>query len=450
MDALGLITHLIIVALWRELSRNNERKINMKTPLTLATVFIAASSFSNAEIVVNDFLSFEGFIDMSYSYTDADADGHVSEYGAPLGAASISDSDNSYQIDQVEIDWLFDFNSVTAQLDLNYEGGDAPNDNIVEQAFASYHFDDGSAITAGRYASMLGFEAFEPTGLYQYSFAYGLPQSMNTLTDYVSSAIASGELEIDGVFDFDSALDLALGTVFPLPGYAQGVKYTYESDTSFFGVSVQDGVNGYDDRLGGDSDDGATDGGGYGVELAGAYYMDNGLSFFLGGAYEDGDGYDLGSYETGDTEAWVVNSYVTFETGAWLFAAEVTYGQDEWDEVVDSRLDIDTESLSGMLMANFAYSEKASVTGRFSYVNYELDASVAVSGGGSVDVEAELFKYTLAHNYAFTDNLLLVAEVSYTDGNADASAVGSAGETDISADGDFDELLFAVELLFSF
>lgn len=402
----------------------------MKTQLTLAATMIAASSLSTAEIVVNDFLSFEGFVDMSYSTTNADADGSASLNGSPSVGADISESDNSFGLDQVEISWLFDFDPVTAQIDLQYLGTGTTTGTDVEQAFATYHFDNGGAITAGLYASMLGFEAFEPTGLYQYSFAYGLPQSTGEFTGLIPAP-------------FDDVLGLVAGTVFPLPGYAQGVKYTYEGDSTFFGLSIQDGLNGYSGRLGGDSDE---DGGGYGFEIAGAYFMDNGLSYFAGFAYETGDGYSVGPVSTGDTEAWVFNTYVTFETGAWIFAFEVNYGENEWDDVVVPGVDIETESLSALLMANFAYSEKASVTGRISYVDYEIEGGM--SGFGSADADGELFKYTLAHNYAFTDNLLLVSEVSYTDGDGDVS--GSAGNDTLSAEGDFEELLFAVELIFSF
>ena len=61
------------------------------------------------EIVVNEFLSFEGFVDSSYSHTNADED------------AGGQESDNSFQVDQVEISWLFNFDAVTAQIDLEYE-----------------------------------------------------------------------------------------------------------------------------------------------------------------------------------------------------------------------------------------------------------------------------------------------------------------------------------------
>lgn len=347
----------------------------MKNKIAIASAFIAASSFSTAEIVINDFLSFEGFVDMSYTHTDSE------DFN---GAES---NENSYQVDQVEISWLFNFDTVTAQVDIDAEGSNGSNgDDVfddsdsgsglseleIEQAFVNYALGNGDVITAGRYASMLGFEAFEPTGLYQYSTAY--------------------------VF-FDN---IEIGT----PGYAQGVKYTSEGDNTFFGISLQDSVSGdYADNLGGPD-------GGWGVEVAGAYYMDNGLSFFLGGAFEDDN-------ETGD--AYVINSYVTYETGAWIFAAELNYGEEDPDGAAK------TDGVSGLLMANFAYSDVASVTGRVSF--YDQD---------NAGTDEDGYALTLAHGYAFTDNLLLVTEVSYGEEDRD----GAVQESEV--------LFGAVELLFTF
>jgi len=347
----------------------------MKNTIAIASAFIAASSFSTAEIVVNDFLSFEGFVDSSYSHTDTDS-GNPSDAG----------SENSFQVDQVEISWLFNFDTVTAQIDLQYEGDSLDGVNgrpsgadgeLVEQAFVNYALGNGDVITAGRYASMLGFEAFEPTGLYQYSTAYD----------------ESG-----------------------LPGYAQGVKYTRESDTSFFGISIQDEAfdNGAN-SLGGNNNDGS-----YAVELAYSQVLGNGIAVFLGGAYEDGDA-------LGDT--YIINAYTTYETGAWLFAAEVNFGNSEngsFDANYEGGTDVDV--LSGLLMANYAYSDTASVTARVSYE--EVDNGVADA--------AEAIKYTLAHNKALADNLALIVEVSY-------------GELDVSNnENDADVLELAVELLFTF
>lgn len=405
----------------------------MKNKIAIASAFIAASSFSTAEIVINDFLSFEGFIDASYTHYQGELDSNV-----PGGDAD--ESGNGFGIDQVEISWLFDFDPVTAQIDLEYE--EAGGDLEVEQAFVTYHFDNGGAMTAGRFASMLGFEAFEPTGLYQYSFAYGLPAA-------TGDAISAGGIPSFFSDEVDDALNRLSSAIFPVgPRYNQGVKYTYETDSSFFGVSILDGVSGYSGRLGGDSDtDGtAPESGGYGAELAAAFYFDNGVSYFAGLAYENGDGFtllpNLGPITVGDTEQWIFNTYVTLETGAWLFAAEFNYGTTEWEDLGGAAgPDLEIDSITAMVMANFAYSDQASVTGRVSYLSAEGD----LSGAGDIDVDA--LKYTLAHNYAFTDNLLLVTEVSYTDGDADASAgVPLLG----GASADFDELLLAVELIFTF
>ena len=364
----------------------------MKNKIAIASAFLAASSFSMGEIVINDFLSFEGFVDMSYVHTGTETDDQT-------------ESDNSFAIDQVEVSWLFDFDPVTAQIDVQYEGGSSESDTNIEQAFVTYHMESlggGAAITAGRYASMLGFEAFEPTGLYQYTTAY----------------------DINGA-PVDSFNDLSI-----IPGYAQGIKFTYETDTTFFGLSFQDEAFGNGSgEIRGDEENRELDST-FAVEIAGAYYMDNGLSFFLGGAHEEGDG--------GFRNTWVINAYTTFETGAWIFAAEVNFGETDSGsfEFAGDRGTLgedaieEADALQALIMANFAYSDKASVTGRLSYIEFD---------SGITELGHEYLKYTLAHGYAFTDNLLLVTEISAIDGKR---APKNATE--------FDNFLVGAELLFTF
>ena len=350
----------------------------MKNKIAIASAFVAASSFSMGEIVVNDFLSFEGFVDSSYSHTDAEA-------------GSVNESDNSFQVDQVEISWLFDFDAVTAQVDVEYEGesydrqdtdgalGDTVSQDtvIVEQAFVNYALGNGDVVTAGRYASMLGFEAYEPTGLYQYSTAYDI-----------------------------SGFNFAVNSE-----YVQGVKYTRTTETTFFGISVQDQAFGTDgDRLGGD------DNGTYGLEVAGSMDLGNGFTVFAGA-----------TFESADQDSELYNAYVTYETGAWLFAAEINIGEGEQAAAADIDL------MSGLLMANYAYSDVASVTARISAIEVEI-------GNSDLDIT----KYTLAHNYALSDNLLLVTEVSFADGDLDLTD----NSTDDSIDGDATTVAF--ELLFTF
>jgi len=353
----------------------------MKNKIAIASAFLAATSFSMGEIVVNEFLSFEGFVDSSYSHTNSDQD------------AGGQESDNSFQVDQVEISWMFDFDVVTAQIDLEYEdgstgnGGGSDGDTEVEQAFVNYALGNGDVITAGRYASMLGFEAFEPTGLYQYSTAY-------TIND------------VSGV----SELSLAGTGYDPISEYAQGVKFTRTSDTTFFGISLQDqsfGNNG--DRLGGDRNNNDSS---YAVEVAYSIDLGNGFNLFAGAAFEDAD--------SGDNELF--NFYATYETGAWLFAAELNIGENESETGAED----DTDLASGLVMANYAYSDVASVTARISMVEIEQDT-----------LDYDFIKYTVAHNYALADNLLLVTEIS-------------VGDLEDTAGNDYDVTELAVELLFSF
>ncbi|MFP4259599.1 MAG: hypothetical protein ACLFS1_00825 [Opitutales bacterium] len=346
----------------------------MKNKIALATAaMVASSSLATAEIVINDFLSFEGFVDMSYTHTDSDLNG----------------SSNSFAVDQVEVNWLFDFDPVTAQIDFTHLGSDnhvfnqgtyvgTGTNTGVEQAFATYHMDGGSAVTAGMYGSMLGFDAFEPTGLYQYSTGYAFFSN-------------------------------AAGT----PGYVQGVKYTYETDSSFFGISMQDYATGSGFAGPGTFGGGSSLNDGYGIEVAGSLILGEGLTWFAGGAYEDSDDGFAG-------DAYVLNTYLTYETGAWIFAGELIYNDMSPDGGVY------TDGYSAQLMGNFAYSEQASVTGRVSFYDSDL-------GPGS---DADGVAFTLAHGYAFTDNLFLVNEISYADEEVNGAD---------------DEILFgAVELIFSF
>jgi hypothetical protein len=323
----------------------------MKNKIAIASAFLAASSFSMGEIVVNEFLSFEGFVDTSYSHTDTDA-------GAP--GATDTDNENSFAVDQVEVSWLFNFAAVSAQVDTQLEGDSDGKDNEgdgqnVEQAFVNLPLADGDVVTVGRYASMLGFEAFEPTGLYQYSTAYE----------------ASG-----------------------LPGYAQGIKYTRESGASVFGVSIQDeafNIAGAPQNLSSSS---------FAAEVAYSRDLGNGYAVFVGAAFEDA--------KVGDTN--IINAYVTYETGAWIFAAEYNNGNSQnrafdildGDTVILGGADVDVNSC--LFMANYAYSADSSVTARISYE--EVDNGT---------VEADRTAYTLAHNKALNDNLALIAEVSRAD-----------------------------------
>ncbi|MDQ8183902.1 porin, partial [Pelagicoccus sp. SDUM812005] len=128
--------------------------MNKLLSLTAAGALLSSSALYG-QIEINDNLSVTGFLDMSLFHADND------------------DGDStSFDLDQMEIDFLLSFDEITAQIDLDYQRGDA-NEIDLEQAFLTYDLGEGTSITAGKFLSYMGWETAEPTGLYQYSYAYG-------------------------------------------------------------------------------------------------------------------------------------------------------------------------------------------------------------------------------------------------------------------------------------
>lgn len=331
--------------------------------ITIFTVYAVTFKLLAAEIVVNDFLSLEGFANMSYAHTEQE-----------LGATKVSEK--SHGIDQFEIDFIFEHNSFTGQIDLESKVTNRyQSNNAIEQAFFSYQKGD-SKFTAGRFASQLGFEAFEPTGLYQYSFAYQLLEGVPLL-----------------------ALKNINGGV--LPTYDQGFKYTFESATRYIGIALVESI---DVSLSDRSDSRS-------VELAGSLFLDHGFSVFAGARCNNIDAND--SVET------ILNTYLSYQTGAFVFAAELVSGTQELSAGDD------LETFQALLMANYSYSDVASISGRLSMVDRDI-------GGIS-----EYFKkYTLAHGYALEENLFLVNELSFV--------YGQEGKED------YESLTIAAELIVIF
>ena len=315
----------------------------MDSRIIYLAAFVATTSCSNAEIVLNDILSLEGFANMSYSHTEQE-----------FGDTKVSE--NSQGIDQVEMDFIFEHGSLTGQIDLECKVTDRyESKNVVEQAFLNYRNGE-SKFTAGRFASQLGFEAFEPTGLYQYSFAYRLSEGLPLL-----------------------ALNDMYGGV--LPGYDQGAKYTNESVSRYFGIALVESLDPFSYSK---SDS-------YSLEIAGSLFLDHGLSVFAGARHNN--------YEANDSDETILNTYLTCQTGAFVLAAELVLGEQEIP------LGNDVETLQALLMINYSYRDIASISGRISMVDYDTGAS-----------SEDFIKYTLAHGYALEENLFLVNELSLLNG----------------------------------
>jgi hypothetical protein len=87
----------------------------------------------------------------------------------------VENTEDAFAIAQAEIDFLYTGTSgVSAQLDIEYgeDASGASDDDVtfVEQAFITKTFGESKfSAKVGRFLSYSGFEAEEPTGLYQYS-----------------------------------------------------------------------------------------------------------------------------------------------------------------------------------------------------------------------------------------------------------------------------------------
>lgn len=125
-----------------------------KLPLALTVLGLGAAA-SHAEIKVTDNLAVSGFVDMSIL-------GAVKDTGdATLGGS----------LDQYEMDFMYKFGFFSARADVNGLPADTSHRGsiFVEQAFVTAALTEGLSFSAGRFLSSSGFEAAEPTGLYQYS-----------------------------------------------------------------------------------------------------------------------------------------------------------------------------------------------------------------------------------------------------------------------------------------
>lgn len=160
---------------------NNRYKL--ATALTLAT-----SLTSFADVKVNDSLTVSGYAAGSYRTTDPDP-----------GPAT-----DKFDLDAVKTLFQTNFKPVTGVISLYYQPG-APSDVTVLDAYATVDVGGGSTITAGKFLSYLGYEAFDLVNMTQISYANG---------------------------DF-------LG---PIPGYHSGVKWDYADKETGFGLALVDSV----------------------------------------------------------------------------------------------------------------------------------------------------------------------------------------------------------------
>jgi len=278
---------------------------------TLLAALLLATPALHAQIEINDNLSVTGFFDMS-----------VVDVNSEIGP-----NDSSFNLDQAEIDFLLDFDEITAQIDLNYLGDNATEDFDLEQAFLKYNFGDGLNVEAGKFNSYHGWETIEPTGLYQYSYAY----------------------------------DLAPNTI---PRRSQnGARVNYGDDFVNFGLSLVDSIYGPDGSIG-DSQ--------YGAEAKIVVFPADGLTVYLGYAKDKGMDALL--------DKDLINFWTSYEIGNMTYALEFN----------DYDMGMNMTGSQWLVMANMGITDNFGITARVSedeqdFAGGETATKFTISPGWSVN-----------------------------------------------------------------
>ena len=155
-----------------------------------ALALLAFVSVASADVKLNDNFSVGGYVVGSYTYVSPD----------PGSSADRLD------LDAVKTIFTGTFKPVTGVVSLFYPGP-AGNDLTILDAYATYDTGGGYSVTAGKFLSYLGYEAFDPVNMTQ--ITYGAPTS---------------------------------SPLFTIPAYHSGIRLDYGSDSSAFGLALLDSV----------------------------------------------------------------------------------------------------------------------------------------------------------------------------------------------------------------
>jgi len=281
---------------------------NMKNKLTTLTVasMLAISNISAIEIgPTGSGIDLSGFVDIGSAKQGADTESTKA---------------------QVELNFGYSMGPVSAAVGLDFGEssvyGNDTTDGNLEEAYITYDFGNGFSVTGGRMLSYMGFEAFDPTNMYQFSYAYDVGGA--TLT---GAADPTGAQMIYDAYDTGASIDYGNDL------FSVGVWASLENDA--------------------------------GYELALAY---TGIENFTAKAiYSD--------FSDPASEAYEKSTYwVSYQLDKLLIAGEIAE-----NDQLDTGYDVD-----GMLvMVNYAISGKLGITLRYSEMEITGATNSAVEYEGS-------------------------------------------------------------------
>ena len=216
--------------------------IRTKSLIASAVAAVALGALPTAafaEVEMGKGFKAAGFVDMSILYSD---------YGYDDGEGGGASSTTNSCVDQVEADFFYSGDhGISAEVDIEYNDSQG---TFVEQAFVTKAFNDQFSMKAGRFLSYSGWEAEEPTGLYQYSGSGYAPYFYGYYQQGISAAYKGS------IFGFTASL---VNSAFdPLardsrkPGYELGASITPTEGLTaklFYIVNQYEGVDDEDEII---------------------------------------------------------------------------------------------------------------------------------------------------------------------------------------------------------
>ena len=230
-----------------------------------------------------------------------------------------TDSNTDSTSVSADVDFLIDLSPITAEVHLNVseDNGSAGSLNdILEQAFGRYSFNQDLHLTFGRQVTVLGFDDDEAPGLYAVTSAYS-----------------------NGAFSH------------PGKSYVDGIRINYNNGMFGFIFGLHDEY-GFDSLTGSgnDLDDGIA------IDLAASVMFMPGLEARLGFVNDNG---------SSDDDVQQINGWLGWNPGDLTLAVEF-----------DSfSLANDTDAWNMMLLANYQFSDFFGATIRYAHMDHEADES---------------------------------------------------------------------------
>lgn len=264
------------------------------TGVAMATLLGSATTWG---IEINPTLDLTGYLVGSARYTDQDG------------------SNTTWDLDATKVLASIKTTPVSGTVSFFAAGTDSVS---ILDAYFTYDAGGGTTISAGKFLSWHGYEAFDIPNLLQITY--------------------SNE-----------------NLVAIIPGYHKGIKVDYVQGASKMGIALLDSVYASDGEL----DDG------FGLEAYYVYSADE-LTAYLGLAYDSSDS-DGGEGDTGTDKSVLANVWVQYVAGSMTYAGEVAYRSTN----PEFSSDVDSYFVSGL--AQFALNEKSWIVLRACWGTDDVD-----------------------------------------------------------------------------